>query len=134
MTNAEKVWDYLDHAQIFYVTTIDGDKPKCRPFSFKMMENGKIYFGVGTYKDCYRQLTQNDNIEIVASDGKGFLRYYGKAVFDDNPKLFTKACSEADYLSKMYNAETGNVLGMFYLKDATAEFRGLMGIQESINL
>jgi hypothetical protein len=59
MTNTEKVWDYLDKAQIFYVTTVDGDQPKCRPFSFKMMANGKIYFGVGTFKDCYRQLENN---------------------------------------------------------------------------
>lgn len=85
MTNEEKVWDYLDKAQVFYVTTVDGDHPKCRPFSFKMMANGKIYFGVGTFKDCYRQLTRNPKIEIAASDGKGFIRYYGKAVFDDDP-------------------------------------------------
>ena len=49
MTNTEKVWEYLDKAQIFYVTTVDGDQPKCRPFSFKMMANGKIYFGEATF-------------------------------------------------------------------------------------
>lgn len=134
MTGIEKVWNYLDSAQIFYVTTVDGDQPKCRPFSFKMIDGGKIYFGVGTFKDCYRQLEKNRNIEIVASDGKGFLRYYGKAAFDDNPALFQKACGEADYLPKMYNEKTGHTLRMFYLEDATAEFRNLAGIQESLKL
>lgn len=132
MTNVEKVWEYLDRAQIFYVATVDGDQPKCRPFSFKMMDDGKIYFGVGTFKDCYRQLAQNAKTEIVASDGKGFLRYYGKAVFDDDPALFQKACRAAEYLPKMYSEKTGHKLQMFSLGEATAEFRNLAGIQESL--
>ena len=132
MTNTEKVWDYLDRAKIFYVATADGDQPKCRPFSFKMMANGKIYFGVGTFKDCYRQLERNPKMEIVASDGKGFLRYYGKAVFDDDPALFQQACAEADYIPKMYNEKTGRRLRMFHLEEATAELRSLAGIQESL--
>ena len=132
MTNTEKVWDYLDKAQIFYVTTVDGDQPKCRPFSFKMKANGRIYFGVGTFKDCYRQLEANPKLEIVASDGKGFLRYYGRAVFDDDPALFRQACAEADYIPKMYNEKTGHELRMFYLGEATAELRSLAGIQESL--
>ena len=134
MTNTEKVWEYLDKAQIFYVTTVDGDQPKCRPFSFKMMANERIYFGVGTFKDCFRQLEKNPKIEIVASDGKGFIRYYGKAVFDNDPGLFQKACSEADYLPKMYNEKTGHKLQMFYVGEATAEIRSLVGIQESLKM
>ena len=113
---------------------MDGDQPKCRPFSFKMRTNGKIYFGVGTFKDCYRQLESNPKLEIVASDGKGFLRYYGKAIFDDDPALFQKACEEADYIPKMYNEKNGHKLRMFYLGEATAEFRNLAGIQESLTM
>ena len=134
MTDTEKVWNYLDQAQIFYVTTVDGNQPKCRPFSFKMMANGRICFGVGAFKDCYRQLERNPKIEIVASDGKGFLRYDGKAVFDDDPALFRQACKEADYIPKMYNEKKGRKLRMFYLDEATAEFRSLAGIEESLTL
>lgn len=134
MTNVEKVNEYLDKAQIFYVSTIDGDKPKCRPFGFKMIHDGKLYFGVGTFKNCYRQMQENPNTEIVASDGQGFLRYYGKAVFVDDPALFEQACAEADYLPKMYNEQTGRKLGMFYLADATAEFCSLFQVEESLSL
>ena len=134
MTNIEKVVNYLDKANIFYVATEDNNQPKCRPFSFKMIYNDKIYFGVGTFKDCYHQLKQNTNVEICASDGKGFLRYYGKAVFDDNPDILTKAFEIAPYLPNMYNEATGHKLGMFYLADATAEFRNLMGIEELVSM
>jgi len=132
MTDMEKVLAYLDKAQIFYVITVDGDKPKCRPFSFKMVYDGKIFFGVGTFKNCYRQMQSNPNIEICASDGKGFLRYYSKAVFVDDEQLTKQVFDEAEYLSKMYNEQTGHKLGMFYLADATAEFCGLMGVQETL--
>lgn len=134
MTPVEKIVEYLDKANIFYVTTVEGDQPKCRPFSFKMVFNDKIYFGVGTFKDCYQQLEKNPNVEICASDGKGFLRYYGKAVFDENPEIVAKAYELAPFLSNLYNESTGRVLGMFTLADATAEFRSLMGVEETFSL
>lgn len=134
MNGVEKVLEYLDKTGMFFVTTLDGGHPKCRPFSFKMEYDGKIYFGVGTFKECYRQLAANPNVEICASDGKGFLRYYGKAVFVDDKEILAAAFKSADYLEKMYNPETGRKLRMFYLADATAEFRNLFSIEESIKM
>lgn len=132
--NIKEVKDYLDKAGIFYVTTVDGDKPKARPFSFDMVADDRIYFGVGTFKDCYRQMMANPNTEICASDGQTFIRIYGEVKFDDRPELFEQACAEADYLPKMYNEKTGKKLGMFYIKDATVEFRTLVGITKTIKM
>ncbi|WP_099469253.1 pyridoxamine 5'-phosphate oxidase family protein [Konateibacter massiliensis] len=134
MTNAEKVGEYLKKAEMFFVATEDGDKPKVRPFSFYTIFEDKIYFGVGTFKDCYKQIIANPNVEISASNGKGFLRYYGKAIFVENQALLDQAFAEAPYLPKMYNETTGNKLGMFYLADATAEFRSLFEIEESLSM
>ena len=113
MTNVEKVIEYLDKAQIFYVTTVAGDKPKARPFSFKMEYEGKVYFGVGTFKDVYKQMQANPNMEICASTGQNFLRYYGKAVFNPNPAVASAALEAMPMLKNIYNEETGNTLGMF---------------------
>lgn len=134
MTNLEKLNNYLDACKIFYIATVDGDKPKCRPFSFKMINDNKMWFGVGTFKDCYKQLKKNPNIEIVASNGQGFIRYYGKAKFVDDDNLFKEACKEAPYIPQMYNETTGNKLGMFYLEDAIVEIRDLKGIEESFKI
>lgn len=41
-------------------------------------------------------MQKNPHVEICTSDGKGFLRYYGKAVFDDNPAVVKRAFEEAD--------------------------------------
>lgn len=132
MTNIEKVSNYLKDAGVFYLTTVDDEKPKCRPISFYMVVDDTLYFGVGTFKDVYRQLTRNPNVEICAEKDNGFLRYYGKAVFTKDASLQEKAMDVMPMLRDIYNEETGNTLGIFSLESATAEFRRMLDIQEKV--
>ena len=131
MTDLERVKNYLDKAKVFYLTTVDGDKPKCRPFGFSMLEDGKLYFGTGTFKDCYKQIEANPNVEICALVEGGFLRYYGKAKIVDDAALSERALSALPAVKKMYD-EHGWKMGVFYLESATAEFRSMMEINEKI--
>lgn len=132
MTDIERVDDYLEKAGAFYLTTVDGDKPKCRPIGFHMVLGDKLYFGIGEFKDVYKQLQKNPNAEICALVGTDFLRYYGKAVFETKYELAEKALEAMPALKQIYNEETGNKLGIFHLEEATAEFRSMMSIKESI--
>ena len=131
MTDVEKVKDYLDKAKVFYLTTVDGDKPKCRPFGFSMIEGGKLFFGTGTFKDCYKQIERNPNIEISAMGAGGWLRLYGKAKIVDDEALSQKALDALPAVKKLYEAN-GWKMGMFCLEDATAEFRDMTSIKEKI--
>ena len=111
MNSIEKVNEFLAQAGTFYLTTTDGEKPKCRPIGFHMV-NG-------------------DNVEICAAVGKEFLRYYGKAVFESDYFIAEKVLANAPGLQKVYNEQTGYKLGIFHLENATAEFRTMSGIRES---
>jgi UDP-N-acetylglucosamine/UDP-N-acetylgalactosamine diphosphorylase len=52
-----------------------------------MEMEGKEMFGVGDFKDVYKQLVANPKVEIVAEKPDGhWMRYTGKAVFDTDPK------------------------------------------------
>lgn len=62
----QKVDEILSKAQVFYLATADGDKPKVRPLGFHLLFENKIYFGVGTFKAVYKQLEENPNVEIAA--------------------------------------------------------------------
>ena len=75
MSNIEKVNAYLDKAKVFYFLTTDGDQPKGRPFGLHLLVDGKIYFGCGTYKNVYKQLTKNTKVEVLAVAGNEFMRY-----------------------------------------------------------
>lgn len=130
MNELQKVENYLKQVNFFSVTTVDGDKPKCRPLAFHLFLNGKLYFGVGTFKDVYKQLEVNPNIEICACNGDDFLRYYSETVFEKDDTIANMVLSKAPTMQKIYNEQTGRKLGIFHLENATAEFRTKLGISE----
>ena len=135
---ALKINDWLNdcvaESGAFFLNTVEDGRPKSRPISFHMLKDGGNYFGVGAMKEVYRQMQENPYVELCASDGKGFLRYYGKAVFVDDAVLLEEAFKTAPYLKNMYNETTGRTLRMFYLADAVAEFRDLMTVKESLTM
>ncbi len=122
MSDMQEMHDYLDECGTFYLTTVDGDKPACRPVSFHMIEGDKEYFGVGTFKEVYKQIEVNPHVQIVGCKGSDWIRISGTVAIDDNPALFDKAIELMPFLASIYNEETGNKMGIFYLKDAKAEY------------
>lgn len=130
MSDIEKVNDLITKAGVFYLATVDGDKPKNRPLGFHLLDGDKIYFGVGTFKEVYKQMQANPNVEISAWDGEHILRYYGKANLDKNEKIVEKAFEIMPDIAEAYKAN-GWEMGIFYLEEATAEIRNMFEIEES---
>ena len=130
MSDIEKVDELLTKAEVFYLATVDGDKPKVRPLGFHLLYEDKIYFGVGNHKEVYKQLEANQNVEIAAWDGEHFLRYYGVADLSGNDKKKKKAFELMPEIAEAYKANNWE-MGVFFLNDATAEFRNMFAIEES---
>ena len=134
MTNTEKVNDFLTETKVFYIATVDGDKPKARPIGFKMLDGDKLWFGIGTFKDVYKQLVKNPNIEIVATKEDGtWLRYYGTAEFVNDTTLENKCIDMLGPVGQMYR-DNGWQMGMFYIKNAHAEIRAVINIIDEFDL
>ena len=130
MSDIEKINDILTKAEEFYLATVDGDKPKVRPLGFHLLFEDKIYFGVGTFKDVYKQMQANPKVEIAAWDGEHFLRYYGTADLSKNDTVVEKAFELMPEVKEMYESN-GWEMGVFFLNDATAEIRNIIAIEES---
>lgn len=137
--NVKRVDDLLTSAGYFFLATVDGDQPKLRPLGAHFVADGKVIFGVGDFKNVYKQLVKNPKTEIVAMvDGKGkWLRYTGRVVFADGDAL--KRYVEMTFermpgLRDIYNEKTGNNLKCFWLEDATAELINMMPPGEKIEL
>ncbi len=82
-----KVRDFLAETNVFFMATVDGNHPKLRPLGAFIEEDGKLIFGVGDFKEVYRQMQANPLVEIVACKPDGhWLRYTGKAVFETDYK------------------------------------------------
>ena len=133
MVAVSKINDFLTEAGVFFLATVDGDQPKLRPLGSHMDMDGKVIFGVGSFKNVYKQMVANPKVEIVACKQNGhWLRYTGKAVFETDPKYARAALDAAPQLKDIYNETTGNRLMMFHLEDATAIDIPVMG--EGVNL
>ena len=133
MTNVEKVNKFLDEAKVFYFLTTDGDQPKGRPFGFHLLVDGKLYFGCGTFKNVFRQLTQNPKVEILAINGDDFMRYDGCAKVVMDEALLAKVREAMPGIMALYD-KNGWEMGLFYLENGHAEIRGMMDLKEEFDV
>ena len=90
MSNVEKVNEFLDKAGVFYFLTTDGSQPKGRPFGFHLLVGDRLYFGCGTFKNVFKQLTANPKVEVLAIKDGDFMRYDGEAKVVKSDELIAK--------------------------------------------
>lgn len=129
MSNIEKVNAFLDQAKTFYFLTTDGSQPKGRPFGFHMLVEGKLYFGCGTFKNVFKQLTANPQVEVLALNGNEFMRYDGRAKVVKDDKLLAKVRELMPQIMDIYD-KNGWEMGLFYLEDGHVEIRGMLDLKE----
>ncbi len=133
MSNAAKVDEFLTKAQVFYFLTTDGDRPKGRPFGLHLLVDDKIYFGTGTFKNVYRQITENPRVEVLAFTGEEFLRYDGTVKLVKDEAVLDKVREAMPDLMATYD-QNGWEMGLFYLEDGHAEIRGMMDLKEEFDV
>ena len=123
-----RINDYLNETGMFFMATVDGDRPRLRPLGAHIEMDGKVIFGVGDFKDVYRQMLANPHVEIAACKKDGhWLRYSGVAVFETDPRYAEALLEALPRLRSIYNEQTGNRLMAFHLDGATAVDIPVMG-------
>ena len=133
MTNIEKVNEFLDNAKVFMFLTTDGDQPRGRPFGFRMLDDGKLYFGCGTYKNVFKQLSANPKVEVLAMNGTDFMRYDGTVKIVKDEALLAKVREVIPQIVEMYD-KNGWEMGIFYLENGHAEIGDLRGTAEEFDV
>ena len=133
MSNAEKVNEFLDKAKVFYFLTTDGNQPKGRPFGLHLLVDGKIYFGCGTFKNVYKQLTANPKVEVLAVAGNEFMRYDGVAKIAKDDALLAKVRELVPQIMDLYDKNHWE-MGLFCLENGHAEIRTMMDLKEEFDV
>ncbi|MDR2300466.1 MAG: pyridoxamine 5'-phosphate oxidase family protein [Deltaproteobacteria bacterium] len=124
---SKEVLDFLAAHRPFYIATVDGATPRVRPMGFIMEHEGKIWFGMGTHKNVYKQLQANPKIEITTTGpDSNWIRVSGEAVFDPRPELFEAAKKAMPELKDIY-PEGGPKMGLFSLAKGKALFLNIAG-------
>ena len=127
MEGIEKVCQFLEEAQTYYLATVDGDQPRVRPFGTVLIFDGKLYIQTGKVKDVSRQLAANPKAEICAFKDGRWLRVAGELINDDN----YDAKVAMPQLKAMYSADDDN-MQMLYFQNATATFSSFTEAPESV--
>ena len=131
MKNIERVYQFLNEAQTYYLATVDGDQPRVRPFGTILLYEGRLYIQTGKVKDVSKQLAANPKAEICAfKDGK-WLRVAGELINDDDRAVKVAMLEKMPSLKAMYDPDDGNTQ-VLYFKNATATFSSFTAAPETV--
>lgn len=117
----KKVNDFLKDAGVYYLATVDGDKPRVRPFGTVNIFEDKLYIQTGKVKPVSKQIAANPNVEICAFKDGSWLRVSGELVLDDRFEAKKSMLDAYPELRRMYDENDGNT-AVYYIKNAKATF------------
>jgi uncharacterized pyridoxamine 5'-phosphate oxidase family protein len=130
-----EVLEFLTEVKTFYLATVEGDKPKVRPFGLVLEFEGKLYFSTNESKPSFQQLKANPNIEISATNQSNeWLRLSGEAVFDTRQEVKDKIFEAAPHLRGLYDKPGSPIIAPFYIKNGEATFSSLTAAPRVVKL
>ena len=133
MSNSEKVCKFIDEAKVFYLATIEDDKPHVRPLGSHKLINDKVYFLVGDFKNVYKQLLKNPNCELVASKPTGeWMRISGKAIFEKDFTISDSMLNDNKNIKELY--EKNGWKAMVFHIEGKVEIIKIMTCEEKFDI
>ncbi len=115
----KEVYDFLKKCGVFYIATMDGNRPRVRPFGAINLFEDKLYLQTGKKKEVSKQIEANPLVEISGmADGK-WIRLSCTLIRDERREAKVSMLDNNPELKGMYSADDDNT-EVLYLKDAKA--------------
>ena len=116
--NKQELIEFLEEKRVVYFATVNQDgHPRVRPFSIVKIKDGKIYLFTGTFKEVYKELKANPNIEFSIQSMGASIRVRGRVKFEDNEAIVNKLLDENPGYRKLYQDRLEK-LKLFYIEYA----------------
>ena len=131
--NLQKVLEFLDSAETYYLATVEDDQPRVRPFGTALVYNDKLYIQTGKVKAVSKQLAKNPKAEICAFKDGTWVRISGELAEDETREVKTLMLEKMPVLRHMYNEDDGN-MQMLYFKNAKVVFASFTSAPESFEI
>ena len=119
MQEIQKVYEFIIQCGTYYIATIDGDKPRVRPFGTVVIFEGKLYIQTSKLKNVSKQIQENPNVELCAFNGDKWILVSGKLVRDDRIEAKRYMLDKHPSLKSVYSAEDDKT-EVLYFENATA--------------
>ena len=133
MSNSEKVCKFIDEAKVYYLATIEEDKPHVRPLGSHKLINDKVYFFIGDFKNVYKQLLKNSICELVATKTTGeWMRISGKAIFEKDFAIADNMLNDNKKIKELY--EKNGWKAMVFHIEGKVEIINIMKSEEKFDI
>ncbi len=118
------------------LATVNEGKPAVRFLSFKMFENGKLYFLTSKKKSIYKELEANNNLEICSMPNENlqWARVRCQVKFVRDVELNKKAFEILDLLEKVYQQPENPDLVLLEIVNPEGMMFGMSGETKEIQL
>ena len=117
----KEIYEFLKKCGVFYLATIDGDKPRVRPFGALNVFEDKLYLQTGKIKNVSKQIEINPNVEVTAFTEGRWIRLEGVLERDDRREAKVSMLDANPELRGMYSEDDDNT-EVLYFKNAKATF------------
>ena len=112
----KEVQEFLKECGVYYLATVEGDKPRVRPFGTAEIFENHLYIQTGKKKDVFKQIEKNNNVEICGfKDGK-WIRVSGNLVVDDRIEAKKDMLDKNPDLRSMYDENDDNTVVLYFEK------------------
>ena len=119
MGELQRVYNFLIQCGTYYIATVDGDKPRVRPFGTAAIFEDKLYIQTSNLKRVFEQIQKNNNVELAAFDGGCWIRISGKLVRDERIEAKQYVLDMHPSLKSVYSADDDKT-EVFYFESGTA--------------
>ncbi len=127
-----KVFDLLKEYGVFYVATVNNGLPAVRPFGAVMEYNGELYLATANFKDVYKQLKAEKNVQLAATKAASmdWLRITGRAEEVHELAIKEKMLQACPVLVDLFKSADNEVFAVFCIKDMHAVAYTAAGSEE----
>ncbi len=115
----KEVQKFLKECGVYYLATVSNNTPKVRPFGTAEIYNDHLYIQTGKNKDVYKQVMENNNVELCGFKDNEWIRVSGRLVLDDSVEAKKDMLDKNPNLRSMYN-ELDNNTAVLYFENGEA--------------
>ena len=110
----KEVQNFLKECGVYYLATVEDNKPRVRPFGTAEIFENHLYIRTGKKKDVFKQIVKNPNVEICGfKDGK-WIRVKGKLIPDDRVEAKKDMLDKNHDLRNMYDEHDDNTAVLYF--------------------
>jgi pyridoxamine 5'-phosphate oxidase len=123
----KEVLEFITKNPTAYMATVEGNKPHVRAMgTFRADEKG-IIFSMQSYKDVYKQLMANPEVELCYHVGTVVVRVSGQLVPIDDLELKKQIMEKRPFYKPGVEKEGWSHVGAFIMKNAKAHVLDMKG-------